>query len=118
MKANVLKDKSFAFAVRVVKLYRYLKQEQKESVLSRQVLRSGTSIGASVRESINAASKRDFIHKLTISLKEADETSYWLELLFHTQLIEEKIFKSLINDCNEKIKLLTASIKTAKQAVA
>lgn len=117
MKANILKDKSFAFAIRIIKFYQFLRKEHVEYILSRQILRSGTSVGASIRESINAASKRDFIHKLTIALKEADETAYWLELLFHTELIEEKIFHSLISDCNEIIKLLTASLKTAKHVV-
>jgi four helix bundle protein len=72
---------------------------------------------ASIRESINAASKKDFIYKLTISLKEADETVYWLELLYHTNFLEEKLYLSLVKDCNEIIKLLTASLKTAKQVV-
>jgi four helix bundle protein len=118
MKTNILKDKSFAFAIRVVKLYQFLRKAHGEYVLSKQVLRSGTSVGASIRESITAASKKDFIHKLTIALKQADETAYWLESLFHTELIEEKNFHSFIGDCNEAIKLLTASLKTAKQVVA
>ena len=117
MKKNILKDKSFAFAIRVVKLYQFLKKENGEYVLPRQVLRSGTSIGALIRESINASSKKDFIHKLTVALKEADETSYWLELLYHTNYLEEKLYHSLVEDCNEIIKLLTASLKTAKQVV-
>ena len=117
MKPNILKDKSFAFAVRMVKLYQYLIKEHHEFVLSKQVLRSGTSVGACIRESINAASKKDFIHKLTVALKEADETSYWLDLLRHTGFLDEKIFVSLTDDCNELIKLLTASLKTVKQVV-
>lgn len=117
MKRNILKEKSFAFAVRVVHLYQYLLTERHEYVLSKQVLRSGTSVGASVRESINAESKKDFVHKLTIALKEADETSYWLELLFHTDFLRIKLYESLQNDCSELIKLLTSSIKTAKEIV-
>lgn len=118
MKKNILKDESFAFAIRVVNLYAYLKKEPKEFILSKQVLRSGTSIGACIRESMNAASKRDFIHKLTIALKGADETLYWLDLLYQTDLLEEKIYLSLVDDCSELSKLLTASLKTAKQVVA
>ncbi len=118
MKRNVLKEKSFDFAVRIIKLYQFLVKEHNEFILSKQVLRSGTSVGASIRESINAASKKDFIHKLTISLKEADETVYWLELLYRTNFLEENLYLSLTNDCNEIIKLLTASLKTAKQVTA
>ncbi|RYF84036.1 MAG: four helix bundle protein [Chitinophagaceae bacterium] len=118
MKKNILKEKSFAFAIRIVKLYQHLRKELNEYVLSKQVLRSGTSIGASIRESVNAASKRDFIHKLTVALKEADETSYWLELLYRTDLLNEKTYQSLLDDCTEIIRLLTSSLKTAKQVTA
>ena len=116
MKKNILKETSFSFAIRIVKLYQFLRKDHNDDVLSKQILRSGTTIGASIRESIKAASKRDFIYKLTISLKEADETSYWLELLYRTSFLDEKIYLSLTNDCNEIIKLLTSSLKTAKQA--
>jgi len=115
MKQNILKEKSFAFAIRVVKLYQYLKTEKKEFVLSKQLLRSGTSIGAQIRESGNAASKKDFIHQLTIALKEADETAYWLELLFKTEILNQKLYHSMIDNCNELIKLLISSLKTVKQ---
>jgi four helix bundle protein len=89
---NVVRDKSFQFALRIVKLYRYLKEEKKEYVLSKQILRSGTAIGALVRESQHAESKADFIHKLSIALKEANETDYWIELLFQSGYIEEKSY--------------------------
>ena len=87
MSGNLIKEKSFRFAVRVVMLYKYLKNEKKEYILSKQLMRSGTSIGANVRESQNAESKADFIHKLAIAQKEADETLYWLELLKETDYI-------------------------------
>ena len=88
---------------------------RKEFVLSKQILRSGTSIGALIREAEYGQSKTDFIHKMTIALKEANETEYWINILKDTNYIEEKLFKSLAEDCNELIKLLIASIKTAKQ---
>ena len=111
---NVLKDKSYKFALRVVKLYKHLTEEKKEYVLSKQVLRSGTSIGANVAEGSQAQSKSDFIHKLSIAHKEAFETEYWLCLLRDAEYITEKQSDSLITDCNELQKLLTSSIKTAK----
>jgi four helix bundle protein len=113
-KENILREKSFAFAIRIVKLYKYLTGEQKEFVLAKQIARSGTAIGALIRESENAVSKKDFIHKLTLALKEADETVYWLELLKEGDYIELKIYASLVSDCNELIKLLVASVKTSK----
>ena len=84
MKENIVQQKSFAFAIRIVELYKYLQSEKKEFVLSKQVLRSGTSIGANIEESIGGASEKDFLHKLTISYKEARETIYWLKLLYAT----------------------------------
>src|SRR5579862_7316262 len=96
-KKNMLKDKSFAFAVRIVKLYKYLFDKKKEFVLSKQLLRSGTAVGALVREAQNAESKADFIHKLGVAQKESDETIYWIELLKETSYISEKEFTS-IND--------------------
>jgi four helix bundle protein len=113
-KTNILKDKSFAFALRIVKLYQYLLKDHHEFVLSKQVLKSGTSIGALVRESEHGSTKKDFIYKLTVALKEANETEYWLELLKEGTYIEIKLFNSMKLDCEELIKLLVASIKTAK----
>ena len=113
-KENILRQKSFAFALRIIKLYQYLMNTHNEFILSKQVLRSGTSIGALIRESENASSKKDFIHKLNIALKEADETQYWLELLYASGFINKKLFDSLEMDCEELIKLLVASLKTAK----
>ena len=113
MKPNPVKDKSFQLAVRIVNLSKYL-QSEKEFVLSKQILRSGTSIGANIRESQNAQSPADFIHKLSISQKEADETLYWLELLKETKYITEDEFLSLESDLLEIIKLLCSILKTSK----
>ena len=115
MKENVLKSKSYDFAIRIVKLSQYLQVEKKEFILSKQILRSGTAIGALVREAEYRQSKIDFIHKLTISLKEANKTEYWLSLLKDTGYIEEKLFTSLTENCQELLKLLISSIKTSKQ---
>ena len=111
---NVLHDKSFAFAIRIVNLYTFLTDDKKEYVLSKQILRSGTSIGANIREGRNAQSSLDFVNKYSIALKEADETQYWIELLYAAKLIDKKAYESLNNDINEIIALLTSSIKTAK----
>ncbi len=112
-----LKENSFSFAVRIVKLAKYLESEHKEFILSRQVLRSGTAIGALVREAEFAQSKSDFVHKLSIALKEANETDYWLELLYRTQMINDKMFESIEPEVKGLIKLLVRSIKTAKQSL-
>ena len=111
---DVLKGKSFGFALRVVKLCRYLQDEHNEYVLSKQLLRSGTSVGAMVSEAKYAQSPADFIHKLSIGLKEANETSYWLSLLHESDYINQKMFNSIYIDNEELIKLLVASIKTTK----
>lgn len=118
MKKNILKEKSFLFAIRIVELHKFLKSSQNEFVLSKQILRSGTSIGAAIREAEHAESTKDFIHKLNIGLKEANETKYWLELLFATKIIEEKLFQSVNIDCEEILKLLVTSIKTLKTKIA
>jgi len=110
---SILREKSFAFAVEIVRLCQVLTKE-KEFVLSKQLLRSGTGIGALIREAKNASSKKDFAHKLTIALKEADETVYWLDLLFQTNYIEKDKYHKLHADCVELVKMLTASIKTVK----
>ena len=111
---DCLDNKTKLFALRVVKLSRYLIEEKKEFILSKQILRSGTSIGANVRERKNAQSKLDFINKLSVALTEADETSYWLELLVGSEYIEQKMFVSLEKDIKEIIALITASINTAR----
>lgn len=115
MKPSVLRDKSFAFALRVVRLSQELQQNQKEFVLSKQILRSGTAIGALVREGEFAQSKSDFISKLSIALKEANETEYWILLLQEAKLIKDELADSLQSDCKELIAMLVASVKTAKK---
>ncbi len=111
---NILADKTVDFAVRIVKFYKYLCEEKKEYVLSKQILRSGTSIGANVRESKNAQSKADFISKLNIALKEADETEYWLEVMVKSDLIKENQVEKLVSDLKEIIAILVSSLKTMK----
>jgi four helix bundle protein len=110
-----LSQKSFAFGLRIIKLYLYLKNEHKEYVLSKQILRSGTSIGAMIQESHFAQSKSDFINKLSIALKEANETRYWLYLLSGSDFIQPHMFENILPDIEELIKLLVSSTKTAKQ---
>lgn len=115
MKSNIVKDKSFAFALRVVRLAKYLQDEKKEFVLSKQVLRSGTAIGALVREAEHAESKADFAHKMNIALKEANETLYWLELLHQAEYIAEQSFTSIRTDSEELVKLLVSIVKTSRK---
>lgn len=114
MRKSILKDKSFVFAISIVELSRLLQNDQKEFVLSKQVLRSGTAIGALIREAEFAQSKADFIHKMSIALKEANETDYWLHLLKETNFISEKEFNQLINICKELIAMLVSTVKTMK----
>jgi four helix bundle protein len=115
---SVLRTKSYEFAVRTVRLSRHLVDDRREHVLSKQVLRSGTSIGANVEEANYAQSKRDFVHKLSIALKEATETNYWLWLLRDSETIEARLANSLLKDCEEIQKILTASIKTTKNGTS
>ena len=112
---SILREKSYAFALRIIKAYQYLSTEQKEFVLSKQLLRSGTSIGASIREARYAQSKADFVHKLSIAIKEAGETEYWLMLLRDSKYIDDKVFESIASDCVELLKILTSSINTLKR---
>ena len=112
---NQVLQKSKAFAVRIVRLHQYLTEEKKEKVLAKQVLRSGTSIGANVKEAIRAQSTADFLSKLQIALKETSETEYWLELLADTDYLTDKAAESLLQDCRELIRLLTSIIKTCKE---
>jgi len=114
MKDNIIKDKSYAFALRIVKAYKYLIQEHREFVLSKQVLRSGTAIGALVWESVHAQSKADFISKINIALKEANETEYWLMLLKDSEYMDNNTFSSIHKDCDELIRLLVSILKTSK----
>ena len=114
MKENIIKIKSFAFAVRIVKLYKFLCSDKREFVLSKQLLRSGTSVGAVIREAEFAESKLDFKHKLHIAQKEINETIYWLELLRTTNYLVIEQFESINNDAVEIIKLLTSILRTTK----
>ena len=114
MKPNPIKEKSFAFALRVVKLSQFLQKDQKEYILSKQIIRSGTSIGALVREAEHAESKADFTHKMSIALKEANETDYWLDLLHQSNLITETQFQSIHPDIQEILKILVSIVKTSR----
>lgn len=114
MKNNIVRDKSFDFAIRIVKLYQYLNSNKKEFVLSKQLLRSGTSIGAMIREAEHAESKNDFIHKFAIAQKEANEVVYWLELLKATDYLNEKEFDNIYVDAITILKLITSILKTSK----
>ena len=114
MKDSLLYSKSMDFAIRCVNFYKYLKEEKNIYVLSKQLLRSGTSIGANIRESRNAQSNADFLSKLHIALKEADETQYWLELFRLSEIISQESYDSLNNDINELISMLVSAIKTLK----
>ena len=113
---NAIVDKSKAFALRIIRLYLHLCDEKKEYILSKHLLRSGTSIGANVKEAIRGQSKADFYAKMNISLKEASETEYWLELLHESGYIEEKPFVSIYEDCQELIKILVTITKSQKGA--
>ena len=116
MKENILLEKSFAFAVRVVKAYKFLVEEKKEYVLSKQFLRSGTAIGANVEEAVGGQSKADFLAKLSISYKEARETKYWLRLLLATDFFDEKQAQSLISDTEELLRIIgTIQISTKQK---
>ncbi|MEA3386970.1 MAG: four helix bundle protein [Patescibacteria group bacterium] len=116
MKDNLVLDKSFKFAVRIVKLYKYLCDEKKEYTLSKQLLRSGTSIGANINEAQAGQSKADFIAKMSIASKEARETKYWIDLLIKTNYLsnDEKHVESLLKDMEEIIKLLTSIVKSSQ----
>lgn len=115
---HVLRDKTFQFSIRIVRLYNYLANEKKEYVLSKQILRSGTNPGAMIREAINAESGLDFIHKLSVAQKETGETQYWLELLFETHYLTEQEFQSLYGNTEEIMKLIRSSIKTKRKNIA
>lgn len=113
MKENVVLEKSFAFAVRIVKLHLHLSKKLKEFELSSQILKSGTSIGANIEEAIGGVSRKDFVNKLGISYKEARETKYWIRLLRESELIDKSLSDSLLKDCEELLKLLyTIIIRT------
>ena len=111
---SIIEEKSLVFALRIIKAFRFLKEQKGEHVMSKQLLRGGTAIGALIREAEFAESKKDFIHKLHIALKEANETDYWLTLLHESAYINDIAFQSVQTDCTELIKLLTSIIKSSK----
>ena len=115
MKENLLIDKSVEFASRIIKLHQYLIRTKKETIISKQIVRSGTSIGANINEANYGQSKADFISKMHIALKETAETEYWLKLLAMSEFITEDMGESLLNDCLEIKRILIASINTAKE---
>jgi len=117
MKENIIQQKSFRFAVRIINLYKFLTNEKKEFVLSKQILRSGTSIGANIEESIGGQSEKDFLAKLSISYKEARETIYWLKLLKETEYISKIEFESIHKEAEEICKILAKIIITLKGKV-
>lgn len=114
-KDNLILVKSKAFALKIIQLYKYLCDEKREFILSKQILKSGTSIGANAREASRGQSKADFYAKLYISLKEAEETSYWLELLYESEYINKEDFQKLYGDCEELIRILVAITKNDKK---
>jgi four helix bundle protein len=111
---NIIKQKSFDFSVRIVRLYQHLSMQKKEFILSKKLLRSGTSVGANIHEALQGSSTKDFINKLSISLKEANETEYWLKLITTTNYLTNEEHISIEKDCIELIKILTSIIKTSK----
>jgi four helix bundle protein len=111
---NVILDKSYAFALRTVKLCKYLLDEKKERVLSKQILRSGTSIGANVEEAVGAQSQKDFVSKMSVAYKETRETRYWLRLLTDSSYIDAKLSQSFLSDCEELLKIIGSIQKTMK----
>jgi four helix bundle protein len=113
---SIVDSKAYVFALRMIKAYKYLTQEQREFIISKQMLRSGTAIGALIREAEHAQSKADFISKMSIALKEANETEYWLMLLKDSEYIDEKTFTSIHKDCDELIRLLVSIVKTSKKS--
>jgi four helix bundle protein len=114
MKENVVVNKSFKFSVSIIRVYQFLANEKKEYVLSKQILRSGTSIGANIEEAVGGVSDKDFIAKMSIAYKEARETKYWLKLLHETNYLSDKQFNTLLEDCEELLKILYTIINTSK----
>ena len=114
---NIVAAKSYAFAIRIINLYKYLTTDKKEFILSKQILKSGTAIGALIKEAEHAQSKADFLNKMNIALKETNETEYWLMLLKDTNYISEDEFNSILKDCQEILKLLISIVKTTKSSL-
>ena len=117
MEGNPIYDKALSYAVRVVNMYKFLNEEKQERVMSKQLLRCGTSIGANISEALSAESTMDFVHKLAISQKEARETQYWLTLLNRTEYITNTQYDSMVNDCRELYRMITSIILSTKQKI-
>ncbi len=115
---NILKEKSFALALRIIKLYKFLIENKKEYVLSKQILRSGTSVGSMIRDAQNAESKMDFVHKLAIAQKECDESIYWMELLVQSNYISKEAFESVSAEAEQVLKMIKSAILTTKRNIA
>lgn len=115
MKENIIVEKSKSFALRIIKLYMFLKDDKKEYILSKQLLRSGTSVGANIKEAIRGQSRKDFLSKMNIALKEISETEYWLELLHESNFLNKQQFESIYSDCQEIIKLLVSIVKSTNK---
>lgn len=113
-RSNVIEEKSYSFSIRIIKLYKYLNEDKKIYAIANQILRSGTSIGALIKESAHAQSKADFLNKMNVALKEANETHYWLSLLHDTDYIKDNEYSSINKDCEELLKLLISIVKTTK----
>lgn len=113
-KPNIVRDKSFAFALQIIKVVQYLQDEKREYILSKQLMRSGTAIGALIREAEQAQSRPDFVHKMNIALKEANETDYWIDLLFQSQLMPQDRYDALHPDIQELLRLLISIVKSSK----
>lgn len=114
---SAIYNKTYKFALRIINAYKYLTDEQREFILSKQLLRSGTSIGAMCREAEHAQSKADFLNKMNIALKEANETEYWLQLLHDSDYINDTVYKSIIKDCSDILKLLISIVRTTKERI-
>ena len=115
MKESIVRDKSMCFAIRIVRCYKYLVEEKREFILSKQLLRCGTSIGANIKEALRGQSRPDFTAKMSISLKEASECEYWIELLMNTEFLPQESAQSLLDDCQELIKILTSIVKSTNE---
>ncbi|MBS1550480.1 MAG: four helix bundle protein [Bacteroidetes bacterium] len=114
---NIIKDKSYKYALRIINLYKYLIEDKKEYVLSKQILRSGTSIGANIEEGIGSPSKKDFINKFFVAHKEARESHYWIRLLRDSKYLDYKLAESLLNDCDEILKITGKIISTSRKSI-
>lgn len=118
MKENIILDKSYSFSIRIINLYKYLAQSKKEFILSKQLVRSGTSIGANIEEAIGGQSRKDFYAKINVAYKEARETHYWLRILRDTNYISQKQASSILNDCDELLKIIGSIIRTIKSKIS